>query len=200
MGIFDLFKPKELTFNKQSIIDGPDYLKGKFQDIPDPLLNRFRILENEYTWTRQLKTGAGTKFSIKYFGDIRKTWITSKDGLPQIVTVTDQDNNELLLFDGAKHGYNAVFWQEFPEEIKHRQVSELYKKDEESKFEIVVLVRYSLSLKDEFDEEFQQEGFVENNRREKLGKEAFSNGYDSIQVFAFGPEGRGIEVLAEETA
>ncbi len=202
MGLFDLFKAKPIKFESKCLISGPDYLNGNFRNIPDELYNRFRGSENDYTWTRQLISPSGnSKFKIRYYGDRNKNLILPLKELPQnIVAISSETNEELILFDGAKHGYNAVFWQEFPKEAHNRNTQIEYNIGSESEFEIVILVRYSLDLKEQFDEDFEKDGFVENNRNEKVGKEAYLNGYDSISIFAFPKEGKKVEILSEETA
>ncbi|MBO0591653.1 hypothetical protein I2486_09560 [Cellulophaga sp. E16_2] len=165
-------------------------------------MDSFQITEKEYIWTRQIISSKGnSKFKIDYWGDKNSSNITSKDGLPSIVTLTNIDDEEqILIYDGALHGYNAVFWEEFPEEINNREQKQRYVHNGQSEFEVIILTRYSPHIKEEFDEDMERDGFVTNNRGQKLGKEAFSNGFDSIEIYGIGTDGKRIEILAEETA
>ena len=202
MGLFDLFKRKDLKFEKKCLIEGPSYLNGNFRDVPKDLINVLRLKENEYTWLRQIYTAKGeSSFRIKYYGNLSKYPITEKNNLPQSIVLEGIDSGEKVpLFDGAKHGYDAVFWKKFPIAVSTRKETEKYTYKEVDAFEIVLLVRYSLELKEEFDNDYSEIGFVENNRGEKLGREAFSNGFDSIEAYAITKEGQAILILAEETA
>ncbi len=202
MGLFNLFKSKPTFFEKKCIIDGPEFLSGKYRDIPQSLMDSFRIKEKEYVWTRQLVSSEGnTKFRISFNGEKSGSLITGKNELPSLISLTNVDDDEqILMFDGSIHGYNAVFWEEFPNEVNGRKLEQSYSHNGQSEFEIVVLVRYSPHIKEEFDEDIAKDGFVMNNRNEKLGKEAFSNGFDSIEIYGFGTDGKKIEILAEETA
>tara|TARA_R110002051_G_scaffold38993_2_gene82388 strand:+ start:21 stop:629 length:609 start_codon:yes stop_codon:yes gene_type:complete len=202
MGLFNLFKSKPIQFERKCIINGPEYINGKFQDIPQNLMDLFRIKEKEYVWTRQIVSSKNnTKFKISFSGEKKDSLITGKNGLPSLVSLVNVDDDEqILIFDGAIHGYNAVFWEEFPEEINGRKLEQDYNHNGQSEFEIIVLVRYSQHIKEDFDEDISNDGFAMNNRNEKLGKDAFSNGYDSIEIYGFGADGKKIEILAEETA
>ena len=202
MGLFDFLKSKPPVFEKKCIINGPEYLNKKFQDIPQNLMDSFRIKEQEYVWTRQIiSSKKNTKFKISFNGEKIGSHITGNNGLPSLVSLTNVDDNEqILIFDGSIHGYNAVFWEEFPEEISGRKLEQSYNHNGQSEFEIVILTRYSPHIKEEFDQDIAKDGFIINNRNEKLGKEAFSNGYDSIEIYGFSVDGKKIEILAEETA
>ena len=202
MGLFNLFKSKPPTFEKKCLIEGPAYLKNQFRDIPDELYAKFRMKENEFTWTRQIISPTGaTQFRLKYFGELNGSLVMAQGDLPVLLKAIDPaTEEEILLFDGACHGYNAVFWEQFPKEIEHREAVEDLTIDGVTEVELIVLVRYKLELKAEFDEELTSQGFVENDRAEKLDENDFLNGYDSIQVFAFTAEGKKIEILTKETA
>ena len=202
MGIFDIFKSKPIHFEKKCIIDGPEFLKGKYSDISQDLMNSFKVKEKEYVWTRQIVSSKNSsKFKIKYYGQKTGSLITGKNGLPPLISLSSIHGKEnILIFDGATHGYNAVFWEEYPIEIKDRKLEQEYSHNGHSEFGIIVLARFSSDLKKEFDEDIERDGFVINNRKEKLSKESFSNGFDSIEIFGFGADGKKIEILSEETA
>ena len=202
MGLFNLFKSKPIHFENKCIINGPEFLNGNHREIPQDLMNSFRTKEQEYVWTRQIISSKGdSKFRIKYYGEKSRSLITGANGLPPIISLSCTNTSEsILIFDGAIHGYNSVFWQEFPNEVKDRKVEQDFTHNEHSEFEIIILTRYSPHIKEEFDEDIKRDGFVLNNRNEKLDVNAFSNGFDSIEVYAFGADGKKIEILAEETA
>lgn len=203
MGLLNLFKRKEIEFEKKCLYDGPAYLKGNYRDISKELINIHRENEKENTWIRQIVSkNSNTFFEIKYYGNIYDDHlITSNNDLPQKVVLIDiNTKEEILLFDGAKHGYDSVFWFEHPEKVNEREINNTYNLKGDTEFEIVVKVGYNPHFKEEFDEDLNADGFIENQRGEKLGAEAFLDGFDTIDVFAFTKDGQGVVILAEETA
>ena len=202
MGLFDIFKKKPLVFEQKCIVKGPHYLDNNFSNPDNIKINNLRALEDEQTWVRQIEDSEGNnKFKLHFFGHFENGIITSKGELPIIVkAISTQTQQEITLFDGAKHGYNAVFWQEFSSKIDTRVIDNELSIYEQTDFEIVLRLRYSLEVKKEFDSDLKQNGFVTNNRGENLDASGFQNGFDSIEVFIFTSNGKIAQIVAEETA
>src|SRR5690348_9024880 len=122
MGLLDIFK-KDQTPNDSSTdngILGPTFLEGLTEHIQNP--KDLHLHE----WRRRLKSSKGyTKFKIKYYGQLHeeyKSLIIGTDFAPSLVfAVEESTGQEILLFDGCKHGYNALFCDTYTEEqIKNR--------------------------------------------------------------------------------
>ncbi len=202
MGIFDLFKTKESKFVKQCLVDNPEYLKGNFQDVPDELFRKIKAHEKENVWVRQIVDSNGsTSFKVKYFGAKNLNLIQEKGDLPiLLVAESIHTGEQVLLFDGCKHGYDAVFWQNLSVEPDDRKTLKTLEISGSSSFEVVVLVRYNLIIKQDFEKELQENGHVVNGKEELVGMEAFLNGFDSIDVFVVDDKGKKTEILSEETS
>jgi hypothetical protein len=113
---------------------------------------------------------------------------------------------EVLLFDGCKNGYNAMFCDEFTiEQINNRPADNLYfDKDNNDSFEIILSAFYQINFDDEnedFLEQVDENGFIELLDKSKIEfDKAKRNAYDVFQLIAIPENGRQIEVVSEELA
>jgi hypothetical protein len=88
-------------------IPGPIFLEGLTEQITDP------SDLHDHEWRRRLRSQSGkNKFRIKYYGDLlsdKNRIITCTDFSQALVFAVDvETGQEILLFDGCKHGYNAL--------------------------------------------------------------------------------------------
>ncbi len=141
MGLFDLFKKKENSSipTTDNGILGPTFFDGLATHIDNP-----KDLHS-HEWRRQLKTKTGqTQFKIKFYGQLHIEYnnlIVGTDFAPSLVYAVDSKNNEeILLFDGCSHGYDAIFCNTYTnEQINNRLASEFYiDQDGNDTFEIIV--------------------------------------------------------------
>jgi hypothetical protein len=204
MGIFDIFKKQ----NKSSIkttengVPGPTYLNGFTTHIENP-----KDLQ-DHEWRRQLKSPSGqTKFKIKYYGQLHGTnnnLIVESDFSKQLVYAFDEENNtEILLFDGCKHGYDPIFCDTYTvEQINNRIADKIYSdKDGNELFEIIISTYNSFDFEEEFREDVDENGFIKlDNGSTMKFEEAKLNAFDTLQIFAINESGIMIDIISEELA
>lgn len=204
MGIFNFLKKegKSKNTNTNNGVLGPTFLDGCTIQIDNP-----KDLHS-HEWRRKLKTSSGqTKFKIKYYGQLHKNYtnlIVGTDFAPSLVFAVDiESGEELLLFDGCKHGYNALFCDRFTDEqIKNRPTTKYYsdKKGNEL-FEIEISTYNGIDYEDEFSDEVDENGLIELVDGSKIEFEKVKrNGYDTLQIWATNNDEKTINFISEELA
>jgi len=205
MGIFDLFNKgdnKSDILNTDNGILGPTFLEGFTEHIDNP-----KDLHS-HEWRRKLRTAsANRKFKIKFYGALHEDYsnlIVETDFSPALVYAVDiVTGEEILLFDGCKHGYNAMFCDTFTQEqIANRTVENLYKDGSGNEvFEITISTYYGIDYEDEFREDVDANGLLELIDGTKMDFESVKrNGYDTLQIWATNTNGEIVEVVSEELA
>ena len=204
MAIFDMFKKNNKSIN--SITDngilGPTFLDGLTEHIVNP-----KDLHS-HEWRRKLKTKSGqTKFKIKYYGELHEDYrnlIVGTDFAPSLVFAIDiETGQEILLFDGCKHGYNAIFCDTYnDDQIENRPVENYYQNEDGSEiFEVIVSTYNGIDYEDEFREEVDENGLIEIIDGTKIEFETVKrNGYDTLQIWAINEKGEIIDFVSEELA
>lgn len=204
MGLFDIFKkdnkPKNTTTDNGVL--GPTFLDGLTDQIQNP-----KDLHS-HEWRRKLKTSSGqTKFKIKFYGQLHeeyKNLIVGTDFSPSLVFAVDPSTGqEILLFDGCKHGYNALFCDTYTDEqIKNRPTTNFYKDNDGNElFEIVISTYNGIDYDDEFAGQVDKNGLIELIDGTKIEFEKVKrNGYDTLQIWATNDNGKTIEFVSEELA
>ena len=203
MGLLDILN--KASNHSDSTTDngilGPTYLNGLTEHIQNP-----KNL-HPHEWRRKLKAPSGqTKFKIKFYGQLHneyKSLIIGTEFAPSLVLAEDTlTGQEILLFDGCKHGYNALFCDIFTtEQIKNRPVT--YYKDEDGNdtFEIIISTYNVIDFNDEFADEVDEKGLIELIDGTKIKfEEVNCNGYDTLQIWATNDNGKYIEIVSEELA
>ena len=206
MAFWDIFKKKEKTKiikpkNNWAVL-GPAYLDGFAQHSPQDELKSFE-------WKGQIETKSGeTEFKIKFYGQLHKDYhnlIVGTDFSPALVfAVAPSTQEEILLFDGCKHGYNAIFCDTFmPEQLQKRNADNFYiDKDGNDTFGIIISAYYQIdydSETEDFIENVDENGLIELNDGNKVDFETVKrNGFDVLQISAITSEGKNIEILSEE--
>jgi hypothetical protein len=202
MGFFDFFKKGIKIETTDNGIEGPIFLEGLTENISTP-----KNLK-DYEWRRQLKAINGNfLFSIKYYGQLHtslKNLIVKTDFAPPLIVALDiESGQEILLFDGCKHGYNAIFCDTFTEnQIRDRQTDKIYKDNlGNTHFKIVISTYNSIDYDNEFSQDVDENGFIElDNGNKILFEDAKRNGFTSIQIKVLTEKGNSFEILSEELA
>jgi hypothetical protein len=198
MGLFDIFKkgeqPQKTTTDNGVL--GPSFLEGFTEHIENPS----NLLSHE--WRRRLKTPDGqTKFRIEFYGE-NKGIIVQTDFAPQIIyAVESSTNQEVLLFDGCKHGYNALFCDVFTaEQTKNRSATTIYRDaDGNDLFEIIISTFNGINYEEEFGDQIGEDGLVEIVDGSKIEfDKAKRNGFDTIQIWVVSETEKKTEILSEE--
>ncbi len=204
MGILDIFKKDNKPFNSTTDngVLGPTFLDGLTENFENP-----KELHS-HEWRRKLKTTSGqTKFKIKFYGQLHeehKNLIVGTDFAPSLVFAVDNvTEQEILLFDGCKHGYNALFCDTFTDEqITNRLATNFYiDQDGKDTFEIVVSTYYGVDYDDEYADQVDENGLIEIINGTKIEFENVKrNGYDTLQIWATNDNGKTFDFVSEELA
>ncbi|NOS91193.1 MAG: hypothetical protein HOP30_04685, partial [Cyclobacteriaceae bacterium] len=154
-----------------------------------------------HEWRRQLRTASGqTKFKIKFYGRLHedyKNLIVGTDFAPSLVFAVDTTTGqEILLFDGCKHGYNALFCDTFTDEqIKNRPSTNYYTdSDGKDTFEIIISTYNGFYFDEEFADQVDKNGLIELIDGTKMEFEKVKrNAYDTLQIWATNDNGKTID-------
>ncbi|MEH0625239.1 hypothetical protein [Streptomyces stelliscabiei] len=105
----------------------------------------------EAGWAARLRSKDGqTRFQLRYYGELFEGLIVGDD-LPALVYAVTESGQQILLFDGAVHGYDAMFCDSWDEDrLRTRRADQVYvDADGEDTFELVVWVGYNIDWEDE---------------------------------------------------
>ena len=188
--------------NTDNGILGPSFLEGLTEHIlnPDDL--------QDHEWRRRIKSVNGnTRFRIKYYGELHEnydTLITGTEFSEALILAEDLlTGEEILLFDGCKHGYNALLCDTFTDEqIKNRKAEQIYKdKNGNDQFEIIISTYNGIDFEEEFSEDVDDNGQIELVDGSKVEFAVLKrNGYDTLQIWGIDKAGKTIEIVSEELA
>ena len=158
-------------------------------------------------WRGQIQSSEqNKKFRIKYYGDFFEKYglIVGTDFAPALVVAEDVETGEqILLFDGCKHGYNAMFCDEYSEEqISNRPLTHTFSdKNGNEAFEVLISAYYGIDYNEELEDFQDEEGKIELITGEVISEETlFRNGFDFIQIQLINAQGEKINILEEELA
>ena len=147
------------------------------------------------------------KFKIKFYGQLHEDYtnlIVETDFAPSLVFAVDPSTGqEILLYDGCKHGYDALFCNTFTEEeIKNRPVENYYQDEDGNEiFEIVISTYNGTDFDEDFGDQVDENGLIELIDGTKIEFETVKrNGYDWLQIWAINENGQIIELVSEELA
>ena len=154
----------------------------------------------------QSKNG-NSLFEVYYYGDLfevkRKKLpciVDNKTGIPcKIVAKDTETGEEILLFDGYRHGYNAMFCEEFdPAEVEKRTLV---------KYDIApckIHIDFGYSI--DYEEEKEDYEVDEADRVTLINGETISweevkrNGFDYISIICETENGEKAEIVSLELA
>ncbi len=175
----------------------------------------FKNIDLSVEWRGQIQSSTkNKKFRIKFYGDlmtenndikISDTGFIVEDDFSEVLIVAQdvQTNEEILLFDGCKHGYNAMFCDEYTkEQINNRPLKNTFKdKDGNEIFEIVVGAYYGIDYDDEIEDYFNENGEIELLSGEKISEDELKrNGFDYLFIHVYNEKGEKIEIAEYELA
>ncbi len=122
---------------------------------------------------------------------------------PVIVAEDIETKEQILLFDGCKHGYNAMFCDEYSQEqISNRPIKNIFQdKDGNEIFEIVVSAYYGINYDEEIEEYFNEDNEIELLSGEIISEEILKrNGFDCLFINVYNEQGKKIEIAEYELA
>lgn len=207
MGIFDIFRKKNskdavfVTPFADKICNGPSFLEGYTVAAADT------EKQEPFEWKRKLQSpSGGDKFRIKYYGQLVEDisgLLIGTDFAPLLVVAVDAEtSDEILLFDGCTHGYNAMFCDTYTDQQRDGRRAEKYYRDKRGNeiFEITLSAYYQMS-EEEFSEMIDKDGNVALLDGTTIKSDmAWRNCYDVFQICAISETGKIIEIVSEELA
>lgn len=142
------------------------------------------------------------KFIIEYYGEFLSDdnkVIVQTDFAPQLVMATEPTSGEsIVLFDGTKHGYNAMFCDEYSnQQIENRPLVKLSDDLYSVKFEIF----YGIDYVEEKEDFINDNDEIELINGEIINFETLqNNGFDALVINLIDNNGREFEIVNEELA
>lgn len=184
--------------NPNEYRQGPAYLEGiTIPKKPESW--------HEVEWTGKLSAeGGAAKFHIFYYGELIDDLISSTDFAPPLIIAEDTGTGKrFVLFDGCRHGYDAMLCEIYSEE-QHNERKPLLPyvdADGEDTFEVLVTVYYNVDWDEEFGEDVDEDGKLELLNGEKCDFEvAKRNGFDAISISIMNSRGLQTDIAQEELA
>lgn len=181
-------KPSPTYFEHLAIYDNPLYFE--------------KVIDIE--WRGQLKSSTGnTRFKIKYYGEIYSGLIGGTDDAPSLVHAVDATTGEeILLFDGCKHGYDAMLCDDLTAQMPGREVSHFYTgKNGADTFDVILSVYYNVDYDDEAENFLNENGMVTLSNGEEISLDILKrNGFDAISIYVVNDQKEIIRVVEEELA
>lgn len=201
MGFFSLFA-KHRPANTDNRIPGPAFLEGITAHIEQPR----NLLPNE--WRRKLRTEEGNEwFRIWYYGhqlDGRDPLIVATEFAPVLMYAEDiATGRRFLLFDGCRHGYNALFRENFSEDqIENRPLTHCFS---DGYGNDVFRVQLSAVYKADYDALQRQSRFGNNtpqfqNNAQPDPNTVKRNAFSAFRILLNNKNSETITILSEEPA
>lgn len=158
-------------------------------------------------WRGQIQSATGGRtFKLYYCGtyadDIEL--LVGQDDFPVLVYAEDCVTKErILLFDYAKHGYDALFCDEYEEEVLEQRKDELQllQLNGETEFEILVYAYHNIDYEEEMEEFLNEEGEIELISGDIISPEELkSNGFDFFGIDVINSAGQRQTIVEFELA
>ena len=178
------------------------------QKVPTYLSeNAYNIKSGDYLSIDIQSKNGNSLFEVYYYGDLFEVKgeklpfiVDNKTGIPcKIVAKDTETGEEILLFDGYRHGYNAMFCEEFdPEEVEKRTLV----KYDIAPCKIHIDFGYSIDYEEEKEDyEVDEENRVTLINGENIPwEEVKRNGFDYISIICETENGEKAEIVSLELA
>ena len=181
------------------------------QKVPTYLAdNIYNVKDSDYLSVDIQSKKGNTLFEVHYYGDLFEAkgekqpfivnYYTDEVEIPcKIVAKDTETGEEILLFDGYRHGYNAMFCEEFdPAEVEKRTLV---------KYDIApckIHIDFGYSI--DYEEEKEDYEVDEKDRVTLINGETISweevkrNGFDYISIVCQTENGEKAEIVSLELA
>ncbi|MCP1133208.1 hypothetical protein NKT34_07900 [Paenibacillus polysaccharolyticus] len=184
--------------NMYGVEHGPVYLQGLTKSVAAEKTH-------EVEWQGKLQTGDGhDQFHIFYYGDLDEDdLIMWHDMTPLLIYAEHSVTGErYLLIDAAKHGYDAMVCETYPEEeLNNRPLRPYLDVEGEDTFEVFLTAYYNVPWDEEFGEDVEADGTYELITGERVHfNEVKRNGYDAFAIRIRNRKGVETEIVQEELA
>ena len=177
------------------------------QKVPTYLSeNACNIKSGDYLSVDIQSKNGNTLFEVYYYGDLFEVKgeklpfiVDNEDRIPcKIVAKDTETGEEILLFDGYRHGYNAMFCEEFdPEEVEKRTLV----KYNIAPCKIHIDFGYSIDYEEEKEDyEVEEDRVTLINGENIPWEEVKRNGFDYISIVCETENGEKAEIVSLELA
>ena len=178
------------------------------QKVPTYLAdNIYNVKDSDYLSVDIQSKNGNSLFEVYYYGDLfevkgeKLPFIVDNEAeIPcKIVAKDTETGEEILLFDGYRHGYNAMFCDEFdPEEVEKRTLV----KYDIAPCKIHIDFGYSIDYEEEKEDyEVDEEDRVTLINGETISwEEVKRNGFDYISIVCETENGEKAEIVSLELA
>jgi hypothetical protein len=174
----------------------PTYLKNNVKDYS----------ETDFSVMKICSSAKNTLLEVWYYGDLFKVpneeqeYIVGTDSVPAKITAKDPETNEeILIFDGAKHGYDSMFCDVYTEEqINNREL----KRMEIPVSPLILELGYSIDYEDEKEDyEFDGNGnVILVDDRRIAWEDLICDGFDYLALSYISETGEKIQFADFELA
>ena len=169
--------------------------------------NIYNVKDSDYLSVDIQSKNGNTLFEVYYYGDLfevkgeKQPFIVDNEaGIPcKIVAKDIETGEEILLFDGYRHGYNAMFCEEFDlAEVEKRTLV----KYDIAPCKIHIDFGYSIDYEEEKEDyEVDEEDRVTLINGETISwEEVKRNGFDYISIICQTENGEKTEIVSLELA
>ncbi|MGW2751033.1 hypothetical protein ACWC4E_08860 [Streptomyces sp. NPDC001273] len=158
----------------------------------------------ETGWAARLRTEDGrTRFRLHYYGQ-RFEGLIVDGALPALVYAVTGSGQRILLFDGAAHGYDAMFCDSRDADgLRARRADQVYvDADGEDTFELVIWAGYGIDWDDERDSFVDPgDGLVTLTDGRRIPFEAARRAaFDALSITVVNARHRATDAVSEELA
>ena len=172
--------------------------------------NIYNVKDSDYLSVDIQSKKGNTLFEVHYYGDLFEAkgekqpfivnYYTDEVEIPcKIVAKDTETGEEILLFDGYRHGYNAMFCEEFdPAEVEKRTLV----KYDIAPCKIHIDFGYSIDYEEEKEDyEIDEDDRVTLINGENISwEEVKRNGFDYISIVCETENGEKAEIVSLELA
>lgn len=198
--------PNDQPGKPSLVLQGPKYLRPFLTNLDADLAAKFPVKYPGTIWRGQLVSSSQNKlFKIKFYGDeFKDGCIAATEEAGQIVIAVDPvSNEEILLFDKARHGWDAFHSGFYEEERQIERPVDNWCQTEHGTdtFRLVITAYYNEGTKETLLDEVDDNGMVELPSGDMLPlQDAFDDCFDSFGVDAIDEQGHAFKLISEELA
>ncbi len=166
----------------------------------------FNDIDLSIEWRGQIQSSTkNKKFRVKFYGEILKEYglITGDEFSEALIVAEDiETKEEIVIFDGCKHGYNSMFCDEFSEkQLKNRPLKIFRDNNGNEIFEIIIRVYHGIDYDEEIEDFLNEENKVELLSGELITEEELKrNGFDFLGIQVVNEHKEKINIVEEELA
>ncbi|GAB3621640.1 hypothetical protein GCM10027417_29020 [Glutamicibacter endophyticus] len=146
----------------------------------------------------------GDQFEIWYSGDLLEEYglIVGGEAPSLVIAKAHDSGEEIVLFDAARHGYDAMFVDEPDlQAMSDRSADTLLERDGHTVFSVEIQLMDNIDWDDEEDDFRDAEGVLRLITGEAISEERLrADGFDALGITVKTAQGQRYDVVEEELA